>query len=52
MSEGVDFNLLLQTLVQNKHLANVLSGHLQRKSLPVQYGVSKDNETACIKVTI
>lgn len=34
----------------NKHLANVLSGHLQMKSVPMQYGVSKDNETARKKV--
>ena len=34
----------------NKHLANVLSGHLQMKPVPMQYGASKDNETACKKV--
>ena len=50
---GVDFHPLLQTVVGsvgNKHLANVLSGHLQMKPVPMQYSASKDNETACKKV--
>lgn len=34
----------------NKHLANVLLGHLQMKSVLEQYGVSTDNETAYKKV--
>lgn len=33
-----------------KHLSNVLSGHLQIKSMLVQHGVTEVNETACKKV--
>lgn len=55
ISGEVDFNPFTPDCcanVENKHLANVLSGHLQMKSVQMQMrcGVRKDNETACKKV--
>lgn len=34
----------------NKHLSNVLSGHLQINSVLAQYRVTEVNQTACKKV--